>query len=662
MSDAPAAREWFSAAELADMRLPGLPTEKKNVLLMAERFGWLVEDLKGTGWRKREGRGGGVEFHYSMLPACAQMPIAIAINAQKTEATHAAARISSRRQDIWAWWERQPDTRKAKGRQRAEALDAVQWLVAGGTEKVAAMALTAQTLKVSLSTLYSWEALVAGADRCDWMPLLTPRHVGRTVKTECAPEAWNMLKTDYLRPEQPSFTACYRRLQAVAAEKQWTIPSEDTLKRRIDKLPVALRTRERQGEDALKVLYPYQQRDRSVFHALEAVNADGHKWDVFVKWPNGEIGRPLMVAFQDLYSGKILSWRVDRSENRESVRLAFGDMLERFGIPSACYLDNGRSFASKWLTGGIANRFRFKVKDEDPAGIMTQLGVKVHWTTPYSGQSKPIERAFGELTEIAKHPAFAGAYVGNSPMAKPSNYGDAAVPLDVFIKTIGAEIAAHNARAGRRSTVAAGRSFDEVFATSYAAAPIRKVTEEQRRLWLMAAEAVRVGKRDGAIELLGNRYWDEKLLELSGQKVVVRFDPEAMHEPLHVYTLAGLFVVSAQCQHAAGFNSTEAAREHGRRRREWMRGVKMQAAAEKAMSIAAVAELLPEPAETVDPATKVVRPIFGDPVRYSGAMAAAATKLQTDQDEFEDQFNRAIADQRAQRGQHIRLVEEADSD
>ena len=59
-----------------------------------------------------------------------------------------------------------------------------------------------------------------------------------------------------------------------------------------------------------------------------------------------------MVAFQDLYSGKMVAWRVDRTENSNCVRLAFGDLVERHGIPEYCWLDNGRNFAAKWLTGG----------------------------------------------------------------------------------------------------------------------------------------------------------------------------------------------------------------------------------------------------------------------------------------------------------------------
>ena len=83
----------------------------------------------------------------------------------------------------------------------------------------------------------------------------------------------------------------------------------------------------------------------------------------------------MLVAIQDVYSGKFLAWRLDESENRVPVRLAIGDMVERYGIPEHMVLDNGRSFASKWITGGTANRFRFKVRDDEPDGLLTQLGV-----------------------------------------------------------------------------------------------------------------------------------------------------------------------------------------------------------------------------------------------------------------------------------------------
>ena len=41
----------------------------------------------------------------------------------------------------------------------------------------------------------------------------------------------------------------------------------------------------------------------------------------------------------------------------------------------------------------VAFLFRFKVREEEPTGLLTGLCIKIHWALPYRGQSKPIERA-----------------------------------------------------------------------------------------------------------------------------------------------------------------------------------------------------------------------------------------------------------------------------
>src|SRR3546814_11919637 len=80
-----------------------------------------------------------------------------------------------------------------------------------------------------------------------------------------------------------------------------------------------------------------------------------------------------------------------------TARLVFADLFQNWGIPKGLLADNGRAFASKWLTGGAKTRFRFKVRDEDPTGLLVALGVTIHWAKPYRGQSKPIERGFSDL-------------------------------------------------------------------------------------------------------------------------------------------------------------------------------------------------------------------------------------------------------------------------
>lgn len=514
---------------------------------------------------------------------------------------------------LWAAFDRRPEKQKAVARQRLTAIESAISLVVWKLPRKKAFAEVAGAHGFSAASLYRWYRDVRGHDRADWLPLLAPGYVGRTAVAECSQEAWDYFKADYLRPEAPAASACHERLTRIATERGWTVPTCITFLRRVKReIPRPALILAREGAEALKRAYPAQERDRSVFRAMEAVNADGHKFDVFAKWPDGEIGRPVMVAWQDLHSGKLPAYRVDKTENSDAVRLSFGDLVEHYGIPEHAYLDNGRAWASKWMTGGMANRYRFKVKEEEPLGLLTTLlgADGVHWTTPYHGQAKPIERAFRDLCEsVSKHPAFAGAYTGNKPDTKPENYASRAVPIEQFLAVLAQEIAAHNARPGRRSAICQGRSFDAVFNESYARGPVKKATAEQRRLWLLAAEAAS-SKQDGTITLATdrrNRYWSAELADHVGEDLVVRFDPQTLHDRVYVYTTDGRFIAEAQCIAAAGFNDSEAAREHSRARNQFKRAARASLDAERRMDAIEAAKMLPAPAPTPAPESGVVR-------------------------------------------------------
>lgn len=320
----------------------------------------------------------------------------------------------------------------------------------------------------------------------------------------------------------------------------------------------------RQGLSGLQRCFPPQIRDRSSLTALEGVNADCHKIDVFVQWPGIEKPvRPQIVAFQDLYSNKVLSWRVDLDPNKVAVMSAFGELIETWGIPKHCLFDNGREFANKWLTGGAPTRFRFKVREDDALGVLPLLGIQIHWATPAHGQAKPIERGFRDFADrIALDPRFAGAYVGNRPDAKPEDYGSRAIPRDEFLQVLAEGIAAHNARQGRLTDTAQGRSFDDTFAASYATAPIRKATAEQSRLWLMGQERRKLHRDHGSLTLFKNGYWSDWMNEYAGQDVVARFDPENLHAGLHIYTPEGEYLGQAECREKVGFFDMVEARLH----------------------------------------------------------------------------------------------------
>jgi putative transposase len=69
--------EWFTPGQLAAMRLPGMPTSPQGVNLLAEREGWRAPEREGQTWRRHKGRGGGFEYHVSLLPIAAQQAIAL---------------------------------------------------------------------------------------------------------------------------------------------------------------------------------------------------------------------------------------------------------------------------------------------------------------------------------------------------------------------------------------------------------------------------------------------------------------------------------------------------------------------------------------------------------------------------------------------------------
>jgi putative transposase len=619
-------KEWFTAAELAGLALPGIGSVKRRINEQAAAGQWaLATDSRGAPLaRPRQARGGGIEYHLSVLPAAARAALAgmgVAAGSDISEPAPATVAAMTATQ-LWRWFEGAGERVQADARRRLAIVQQVDAYEAAGMTRSAAVGAAARQHGVGSSTLWSYLGLIDGVAASDRLVHLAPRRQGGGSEAEISADAWQFLLSDYLRPEQPTFSACYWRLKKdFAAPRGMVLPTERTLRRKLEREVdgrVIIQTR--QGAEALRRSIPAQERSVAELHAMEAVNIDGHKFDVFVRWPDGRIGRPMMVALQDVYSRKLIAHRIDESENALATRLVFADCFRDYGIPKHCLLDNGRAFASKTITGGAKSRFRFKIRDDEPTGVLTALGVEIHWATPYRGQSKPIERAFRDLCDtIAKHPALAGAYTGNKPDAKPENYGERAVDIDVFRTLVAAGIAAHNARDGRRSPVARGRSYNDVFAESYAQSPIGRATPEQVRMALLTAEERTCDRETGVVTLEGNRYWAPELAHHHGKKLTLRFDPDNLHDVVHVYDRTGAFICTAPVIAAVGFFDKAAAGQRRRQERDLRQLAKEKVKLLDLIDAASLAEMMPTYEDEVPaPTPQVVRP-----VRHRGQTAAA---------------------------------------
>ncbi|WP_180275832.1 transposase domain-containing protein [Sphingobium sp. IP1] len=620
-----AASYWLTASEIAEQRLPGLPADKRAVNAHAAAMGWA--DAVGADGsplaRKRAARGGGMEYHASLFPPEAQQRLATRI-----DITPIAANDTDDGLIAWAWFDQQPAHVKAEAEKRLTILNEIEARVLSGSTKTAATASAAIRHGCTDRTIRDWFGLVFGVPRADWLPRLAPQRKGGRDKAEIDVEAWRILKTDYLRPEKPSFSACYNRLvEDYAKPKGIVLPNKKTLERRLAaEISKLLKTAKREGKEQARRTVPPMRRTVADLHAMKAVNTDGHTFDVFVQWEDGRIGRPVMVGIQDIFSRKLLAHRIDETESMLLARMAFADLFRDWGIPAEAVLDNGRAFASKAMTGGAKTRHRFKIKDSDPTGVLTSLNITTHWTMPYRGSSKPIERAWRDLCEdISKHPAVAGAYTGNKPDAKPENYRDRAIPIAEFRAHVARRIAAHNARTGRNTEMAKGDSFDAVFAASYAVSPIGKASDAQLRRALLVAEDRRCHRLDGSIRLAGNIYWSPEMVELAGEKVSVRCDPDNLHSEIHVYRQGdGEYLHTIPVLEAVGFFDKAGAERRGKLEKDVRRKVRAAEEAAELLRIDQVAELLSGPvAPAPQPVAGVVRP-----VRHRGQTAAAIKPIQ----------------------------------
>ncbi|PTP90118.1 transposase domain-containing protein [Vibrio splendidus] len=649
-------KEWLSAQELVD--IGGLPNSVQGIHYKAKVENW--------DFRSREGKGGGKEYYLNSLPEPVRAAIILKHGYIEVQGNYfpiaKQEELNYCREALWAKWEAATSKQQEKATKKVTIVQAVTNLVKTGITASNAFIVVAKELGSSNGTVRRTYYDAIPYESEDWGPALLPKHRERReyLDAEFTPAAWDYFLADFLRPEKPTRAACYLRLIEAAKEHGWSVPSESSLSRKIERdLTKTQIVYARDGERAVADMYPAQERSVLSLHAMEWINGDGYQHNVFVRWFNGEILRPKTWVWQDIYSRKILGYYCDISENSDSIRLALMRVIDRYGIPKHTTIDNTRAAANKWLTGGVPNRYRFKVKEDDPKGILPMLGIQTHWTQVLfgtgHGQAKPVERAFshGGLGELVdKHPLVAGAYTGASPMEKPDNYNqNNAVDVEVFLKALEAGVNQFNARANRQTEVCNGQmSFDEAFAQSYEQSQIIKASKEQLRLLMLTAEAVRVRKdgtftleAGGSINRRSNRYYNPVLADrrLKQSKVVVRFDPQNLHGSVYCYTLDGRLVCEAECIEKVAFNDKSAAREQDRNRKQYVKATKQALAAQKRMNIKEAAALLPKSKASEMPETKVVE-IFR-PVGNTVRVEQVEIEEELDQEEYQAAFQRGLA-------------------
>lgn len=304
----------YSVYELADFSLKALPKAPKNIAVQAKRENWQS--------RKREGRGGGLEYALASMPEPIQSEIR----------DRFAVSVVNKKPSLPVVRDVDLSSLTNKQRQIADARMAL----------VAAVSQLEQSMSRIKAVTYLCESAKCGQLSADLMNLVETANAkngngcGRVLSVRTlnqwvidyhkADNAEDRLKA--LAPSQrqakkaeelqwlPEFLAVYRNTNGVNIAEaynefaaRWQVafadqplrlaqlPSLSTVRRGLEKLPRLIKEIGRKTGAELRAMNTYVKRDWSVLKANDVWVGDGHSMKMKVAHPDH--GRPFIRMFDD---------------------------------------------------------------------------------------------------------------------------------------------------------------------------------------------------------------------------------------------------------------------------------------------------------------------------------------------------------------------------
>lgn len=552
-------RPWWTAKELCDLGLSGLPATESGIIRKAKRESWKS--------RQRTGRGGGMEYSFSGLPkpiqeqalraAVAAEPDAELPAPTATEQAIAAEREAHARPvaDVAHLkdWQRQcMEARLAivghvqklvlKGARKEQARRAVVEMAAAGELpeplqrllRVAnARAGKAGKRTVSRRTLVRWEQ-EAERGHGAVAPQTAEHH---------APEWVMPLLKLYCRPHKPSLREIVERELPRMLADDVERPSYWAAQRMLAKLSVLDKNRGRMGPRELKRLRVYRVRDASELWPTDVYVSDGHTFDAEVQHPmHGRPFRPEVTTIIDAHARRIVGWSTGLAENTWGVLDAFRYACETSGIPAIWYTDRGSGFDNAAMS-------------DEGVGLIGRVGSSHERALPYGSQARGvIERSHQTIliTAAKRLPT----YMGQDMDAETRNKifkitrkelatvgHSATLPTwEAFLGVVQEEIDYYNDRpqrslpkwvdeAGKRRNMTPNELWAKAVAEGFE--PVMVAPEESSDLF--RPYVLRSTSR-GLVDLFGNRYFLRDLEHYNtretGEKVKVGYD---IHDPSRVW-------------------------------------------------------------------------------------------------------------------------------
>ncbi|MGE0969490.1 Mu transposase C-terminal domain-containing protein [Klebsiella sp. WOUb02] len=416
-------KSHFSAEDLAQMHLPGLPKTSRNIRERAKKEGWLSQ--------KRRGMGGGFVYKLESLPLEVQEAIRVnqikeLMNSSPKEPPVAPATASTTPDTKGAEESKITVYRKCPAlmEQKLNGLTAAQRKTAD-----ARMALVVEVLRLGELPGYSQAKAIReivrqaqSGELPEWLAaavslanakkgtsrslseISLKRWVADFNKTRSAAERLLLLapgKRQVVKPEEirwlPEFLSFYRRPDGRGIQEayddfatEWAeryrddsmmaaaIPSYDQVCYAMNKLPVVVKQKGRITGSEFRQYEGFVRRDWESLPVNYVWIGDGHGMKMKVAHPDhGNPFSPEVTFILDGSCRYIVGWSLALSENVIAVTDALRHGIKNHGKPFLYYSDNG---------GGETN----STFDAELTGILPRLGIDHRLGIPENPQGRGI--------------------------------------------------------------------------------------------------------------------------------------------------------------------------------------------------------------------------------------------------------------------------------
>ncbi|MEX2126931.1 MAG: DDE-type integrase/transposase/recombinase [Xanthobacteraceae bacterium] len=400
-------KSWFTAAEIAALQLPGVPTTKRTLNRFARQQGWLD---RAELVRPRAGNGGGLEFHLDALPPAArsayvarhvpaiEIPASIAREAAGEPAaenlTGAATDARDARLALLVTAERFAAAagvlRKRADRQfcdvyNAGARAAAEGGVANGAALQIASWIRAEVKSLTPRTLARWRALRKAGKLSS---LAVDRAAARRGTGVLDTANDGAVKTYILAllAKQPQLTAHHiRSLVADRFSPGLSVGLAAIPVPPIRTFQYALKAwRHEYRNELLLVRDPdgFKSRARFAARNLHPAARVNELWQIDASPADVMTtdGRHSLYLCEDIYSRRLVGL-VSKTARAQAVGLLVRKAIIAWGVPECVQTDRGADFVAR-----------------ETQRLFAALGVEHAMTAPFSPEKKGhVERAIGTL-------------------------------------------------------------------------------------------------------------------------------------------------------------------------------------------------------------------------------------------------------------------------